>query len=42
MMGSIANCKNSQFSVVDAKITKRLQGWPIGLGSGLIIREVFL
>jgi hypothetical protein len=26
-------------SVLDVKMIECLQGWPIGLGSGLIIRE---
>jgi hypothetical protein len=28
-----------KLSIVNAKMGKCLQGWPIGLGSGLIIRE---
>jgi hypothetical protein len=31
--------EHSQLLVLDVKIIQCLQGWPIGLGSGLIIRE---
>ena len=34
-----AKIENSQLSVLDVKMIQYLQGWPIGLGSGLIIRE---
>ena len=30
---------DSQLSASNVKIVECLQGWPIGLGSGLIIRE---
>jgi hypothetical protein len=37
--GDLMKIEHSQLLVLDVKIIQCLQGWPIGLGSGLIIRE---
>jgi hypothetical protein len=37
--GNPTKIEHSQLSVLNVKMIQCLQGWPIGLGSGLIIRE---